>query len=202
MRLSPIEVYDREFKKGFHMRSYDPVEVDEFLDEVATDYEALYHENQRLSKKIKEMESDLSRYKKVEGKIKNKMKAAQETAEEKESQADYRARVIIEKAELKAREIVSNARHKMQEKYSQLEKMQELAELFRIRFRTLLEAHLELLENEDKLNLELDEQKAELEPELDKDELGDFMDWLDDNESSTEEIASSVEEEEEESSES
>lgn len=181
VRLSPIEIYDKEFRRGFFVKSYDPNEVDDFLDEVATEYEKLFLENERLSSQLEELETENKRFREMEKKIKNTMKAAQETAREKETTADNRASLIIEKAEMKSREILSKTRHEITKKYSQLEKLQEMGELFRIRFRSLLEAHLELLEREEQLEKEIGTKKEDLAPESMETGYDDLISWMEED---------------------
>ena len=46
MKLTPMDINNKEFKKG--LRGYHADEVDEFLDEVVDNYEELYKENANL----------------------------------------------------------------------------------------------------------------------------------------------------------
>ena len=49
--LTPVEIENKEFKKG--IRGYREDEVDEFLDIVKEDFENLYRENTDLKEKKK-----------------------------------------------------------------------------------------------------------------------------------------------------
>ena len=46
MKLTPMDISNKEFKKGF--RGYDSDEVDEFINEIIDNYEELFKENSRL----------------------------------------------------------------------------------------------------------------------------------------------------------
>ena len=46
MKLTPMDIKNKEFKKG--IRGYSVEEVDEFLDEVVENYEEVYKENSRF----------------------------------------------------------------------------------------------------------------------------------------------------------
>ena len=50
MKITPVEITNKEFKRT--MRGYSTDEVDEFLDEVVEDFEALYRENASLKDKL------------------------------------------------------------------------------------------------------------------------------------------------------
>ena len=46
MKLTPMDINNKEFKRG--LRGYNAEEVDEFLDEVVENYEEMYKENSNL----------------------------------------------------------------------------------------------------------------------------------------------------------
>ena len=46
MRLTPMDIKNKEFKRA--MRGYNPDEVDEFLDEICEEYETVFKENSLL----------------------------------------------------------------------------------------------------------------------------------------------------------
>ena len=46
MKLTPMEISNKEFKRG--LRGYSVEEVDEFLDKIVEDYEGLFKENTSL----------------------------------------------------------------------------------------------------------------------------------------------------------
>jgi cell division initiation protein len=54
MRLQPMDILNREFKKAF--RGLDPDDVEEFLDQVYEDYDYVYSENETLKQQIAELE--------------------------------------------------------------------------------------------------------------------------------------------------
>ena len=54
MKLTPLDIRHREFKRG--MRGYHDAEVDEFLDEVADEYERLFKENIDLGERVESLE--------------------------------------------------------------------------------------------------------------------------------------------------
>lgn len=48
MPLTPLDIHNKEFSKGF--RGYDEDEVNEFLDQIIKDYEILIREKKSLKK--------------------------------------------------------------------------------------------------------------------------------------------------------
>ena len=59
--ITPQEIETKEFSKS--MRGYNAEEVDEFLDMIILDLQQLLDENARQQKTIKNLEADLSQYK-------------------------------------------------------------------------------------------------------------------------------------------
>ena len=57
--ITPVEVLGKELKRGF---GYKAVEVDEFLEELAKDYEKVYKENNELREKVSALTENLSHY--------------------------------------------------------------------------------------------------------------------------------------------
>ena len=53
--ITPVEVLGKELRRGF---GYKAVEVDEFLEELAKDYEKVYKENNELREKVSALPHD------------------------------------------------------------------------------------------------------------------------------------------------
>lgn len=57
MRITPLDIYQQEFKRV--LRGLDPDEVEDFLERVADDYEELIKENATLKERIESLEAQL-----------------------------------------------------------------------------------------------------------------------------------------------
>ena len=66
--ITPIEIENKEFKKG--IRGYNQDEVDEFLDIVKEDFEQLYRENLELKEKVRLFEAQIDKYEGIEETLK------------------------------------------------------------------------------------------------------------------------------------
>jgi cell division initiation protein len=60
MRLSPLDIYNKEFRQA--LNGYNRSEVDAFLEEVGRDYEALTRENIELKQQVEQMAKRLADY--------------------------------------------------------------------------------------------------------------------------------------------
>lgn len=157
--LTPLDIQKKEFRRVF--RGYSGEEVDSFLDRVSQDYENLLRENQELKEKIAQTEQSLARYREIEEVIKNTMVMAQKNADELKQNAEKEAGIILDRARIEADQLareaeqeaaalLKDAENKMKlimEEYNQFKRD---SQVFRLRFRSLLEAQIRLLEGEEK----------------------------------------------------
>lgn len=184
--LTPLDIYNKEFNKSFSVWAYNTEEVDQFLDLVGESYEKIYVDNEELSKRVAELEERLQDYKQreetlnktidtVKATADNQQKTAKQEAEtiiqnaqEKaaniKEQAKNQAELIIEKAEIKAEKILKKADEQIEEKKIEYKNLIESEQLFKIKFRTLLDTFLNMLEEKD----ELDNLKEEFSKEIDE----------------------------------
>jgi cell division initiation protein len=154
MKLSPLDIYNREFNKTTF--GYNVKQVDEFLDEVGMAYERLLKEVNALQDENERMKEKLENYKETEERLEKILLTVQETAKEQINQARKEAELIIKRTEIKAEQMEKELREELKEKYQTLQELKESKELFKIRFRTLLESHLKMLD-------EWEEEKEEAE---------------------------------------
>lgn len=95
--ITPLEIQNKQFSKK--IRGFDENEVDEFLDRLTEDYEALYRENANLKDRIQILEDKLKHFTEMETSLQNALVLAQTTAEEATRNAHQKSEIIIKKAE-------------------------------------------------------------------------------------------------------
>jgi cell division initiation protein len=128
------------------MRGYADVEVDEFLDEVADEYERLFKENIDLSERVETLEGQVGGYKRIEDTLQKTLVSAQASAEELKQNATKEAQLIMHEAELKARQLVNEAYSERQAIEQSMAKLKSADQDFRFKFRQLLEGYLKHIE--------------------------------------------------------
>jgi cell division initiation protein len=141
--LTPMEIHNREFKKV--MRGYKEEEVDEFLDKVVTDFEKLYRENGELKDKLSVINEKVDSFSLMERTLQNTLVVAQTTAEDVVLNARKKSEIIIKEAEEQAKRIVEEANKSVTDIHREFENLKKDAQVFKTRFRTLLESELESL---------------------------------------------------------
>ena len=104
--ITPVEVLGKELKRGF---GYKAVEVDEFLEDLAKDYEKVYKENNELREKVSALTENLSHYRTIEESLKRALVLAEETSKETIENATQKAQTLEAEASRNAKELVLEA---------------------------------------------------------------------------------------------
>ncbi len=144
MKLTPLDIRHKEFKRG--MRGYVDEEVDEFLDQIADEFERLFKDNIDLGERVENLEEQVTRYRRIEETLQKTLVSAQQSAEELKQNATKEGQLILRDAELKARQMVNESYADKQRIEGALTKLRGVEEEFRIRFRQLLEGFLKQVE--------------------------------------------------------
>ena len=145
MNLTPMEINNKEFKKA--LRGYAPEEVDEFLDRVVEEYEALYKENNRLKEKIETAKEKLDHHSQMESTIQNTLILAQETAEQSKKTAQEEADRIIRKANDTAQKILDKAHNDVLQINDDYDIIKQEFIRFRAKFRNFMNFQLETFDD-------------------------------------------------------
>lgn len=141
--ITPMDIRNKEFKKAF--KGYKEDEVDEFLDKVIADYERLYRENGELKDRISIDNERIESYNSMEKSLQSTLLIAQTTAEDIVSNARKKADMIIKEAEDQAKKIIEDANISIVKVNKDFEELKKEVQVFKTRFRTLLESELEAL---------------------------------------------------------
>jgi len=142
-----MDIHNQEFSKVF--RGYDEDEVNEFLDQIIKDYELVLREKKEIEQKLEETYERLGHFTNIEGTLNKSILVAQEAAEEVKRNAQKEAKLIIKEAEKNADRIVNDSLLKARKIAVEIEELKKQSKVFRMRFKMLVEAQLDLLDNED-----------------------------------------------------
>ena len=140
MKLTPLDIRHKEFKRA--MRGYADVEVDEFLDEVADEFERIFKENIDLRDRLEVLEDQVAGYKRIEETLQKTLISAQASADELKQTSTREAQVIVHEAELQARQLVNEAYTERQGIEQSTARLRSAEQDFRFKFRQLLQGYL------------------------------------------------------------
>lgn len=142
--LTPMDIRNTEFKKGF--RGYNEEDVDIFIDRVVADYEKLYKENNELKEKLNSINDRLESYSEMEKTLQSTLVVAQKTSEDIVANARKEAELIIREAEEKRKGIMAQANADIVDISKEIEELKKQLQIFKTRYKTFLEAELESLD--------------------------------------------------------
>ncbi|GIN37605.1 MULTISPECIES: DivIVA domain-containing protein [Heyndrickxia] len=167
MPLTPLDIHNKEFSRGF--RGYDEDEVNEFLDQIIKDYEIIIREKKELEETLNSLNERLGHFTNIEETLHKSIVVAQEAAEEVRGNAQKESKLIIREAEKNADRIVNEALSKARKIALEIEELKKQSKVFRTRFKMLIEAQLDLLKNDDwdhLMEFEIDATELNLEEEM------------------------------------
>ena len=147
MPLSPLDIHNKEFTRGF--RGYSEDEVNEFLDQIIKDLEILIREKRELEEKVKTMSEQMRHFNSLEDTLSKSIVVAQEAAEEVRRNSQKEAKLIVKEAEKNADRIVNDALAKARKVTIEIDELKKQSKVFRNRFKMLVEAQLDLLNTDD-----------------------------------------------------
>lgn len=140
MKLTPLDIHHKEFRNA--LRGYSPEEVDDFLDEVADEFERLFKENIDLNEKLEVAAARVREYGALEHTLQATLVSAQMSAEDIKARAATEAERMVREAEAKAADIVGTALHDKQHSQAELARLVKAEDEFRVSFRRMLESYL------------------------------------------------------------
>ncbi|HCW54368.1 MAG TPA: cell division protein DivIVA [Clostridium sp.] len=148
MKLTPMDINNKEFKKG--LRGYNPEEVDEFLDEIVDNYEELFKENTQLKEKIQNLNEKVEHYSQIESTIQNTLLLAQNAAEQAKNSARKEAELVMKNANESAQKIMDKAHNDVVEINDEYERVKQEFIRFRVKYRSFMNTQLETFDDLEK----------------------------------------------------
>lgn len=143
--LTPMDIHNKEFKRGF--RGYSEEDVDAFMDSIAGDYEKVYREYCELKERCDNLQDKLTQYEKMESTMNSTLMLAQQTAENVKVSARKESDLILQEAENKKKQMLDETTLNLQSSKQDLEKMKTQTSAFRAKCRAILTSQLRLLDD-------------------------------------------------------
>ncbi len=144
MDLSPNDIRNYEF--AHQMRGYDREEVDNFLEQIATAFEALKQENLKTSMEIDSLKTQLAGLRQFEDAIKSAAIDARRNADMTIANAQKEAELLLSRAKTEAEKILGSRAHKVNEIQAQIARLQLTRRSYLTQLRSLIKSHLDILE--------------------------------------------------------
>ena len=146
MKITPLDIQQMVFR--VKLRGYDQEEVNRFLEEVSQTVESLNRDNAGLRDRITSLEQQVMELKRTEVTLSNTLVSAQSLADDVKRGAQRDAELIIKEAELKAGELVRQARGELADTQRDLSLLQKQRLLMVERMRATLHTFERMLDVE------------------------------------------------------
>lgn len=147
MAIKPVDVRRKEFKNS--LRGYDANQVDDFLDEVADEFERSFSENQRMKDEISSLKGRLEQFEELEGAIREALVHAQQVARDLRRNANKEADLVVREAKEQAHRILADSSSRVERVQESYGVLQRAKQDFQNDFRHLLKSYLAVMENAD-----------------------------------------------------
>lgn len=167
MAIRPIDVRRKEFKSGF--RGYDANQVDDFLDQVADEFERTYTDNQRMREEVSSLRERLQQFEDLEGSIRSALVHAEQAANDlrKSSQREAdelkissqrdadnlrlssqkEAELTIQEAQNRSHQMLADSSGRVERIQESYEALVEAKREFKNDFRQVLKTYLDVMED-------------------------------------------------------
>ncbi len=142
--ITPLDIQNKEFKKS--LIGYNTKDVDLYLDSINDNYEKLYKENIELKDKIGILSDQIRQYNNLEETLKSTLVIAQSTADDVTSSARKKAEIIVEDAEIQAKNRINEAVNEVRNIMKEYDYLKKEIFVFKTRYESFIKAQLISLE--------------------------------------------------------
>jgi cell division initiation protein len=111
VRITPLDIRRQHFRKT--MRGYDNSEVEAFLEMVASAWEELVENLEKTERELTVLRARASDFDRMEGAVRDVLVQQQQSAAKARKEADKEAELIVMDAEIKASNLVAEARDRV-----------------------------------------------------------------------------------------
>ncbi|MCD8391144.1 MAG: DivIVA domain-containing protein [Firmicutes bacterium] len=143
--ITPVDIQNKDF--GKKIKGYDCDEVDDFLDEIIRDYDALIKENRNLKNKIGMLSKTVENYKSLEDSMTKSVEIAKQTAADIKENANAEAQMIINNAKLDASRLAKQIDDEHIKRHREMLKVKSETETFKTRITTMCENMIKMLDD-------------------------------------------------------
>ena len=149
MQISRIDILNRTFTRS--LRGYNPEEVDAFLQGIADTLGQLTEERVTLANQVTIVEAQLAEHKEREATLRDTLITTQKLTDSLKATAQREAQLIIDSAHARAESLMQQGNLRLAQLEESIGETRKMKAQFEMRIRSMIEAHLKLLdmENED-----------------------------------------------------
>ena len=144
LRMSPLEIQKREFSRKW--KGLDPVEVHQFLVDVAEDMEALARENSDLDGRMRSLQQENEEHREREQILKQTLLSAQQASEDIRAAARKEAELVVREGQDSAERLTHSALQRAAEIEKAIHELKMQRTNFRLQLQKMIELFQQVLE--------------------------------------------------------
>jgi cell division initiation protein len=144
MKITPLDIQQQKFRVRF--RGFDMVEVDNFLDLLANEFEELIKENHQLREEDRRKLARINELEAEEKELRNTLVSAQRITEEMKNNARREGELIIEEAKGNAQRIFDSIQAQALQVETEINQLKRQRVQFEASLKAIIEMHLKMLE--------------------------------------------------------
>jgi cell division initiation protein len=145
MKITPLDIQQQKFQVRF--RGFDMVEVDNFLDLLANEFEELIRENNHLREEDGRKFARIQELDARERELRDALVSVQRITEEIRENARKEGELMIQEAREQARRIIENAHSEALQMDGEIHQLRKQRAQFEASLRATIEMHWRLLES-------------------------------------------------------
>lgn len=142
-RITPLDLRKQEFKQSALGLNKD--QVHDFLEMVAEELEVLIRERSELQDDLKDVQSELDKYKEIEHSMHSALVMAKESAAQSVKAAEREADAILSQARTEKNALLFAAKDQLNEIQNDIRDLKLKRDGFVMNFRTILKTHMDAL---------------------------------------------------------
>jgi len=160
MKMTPLDIQQQQFKT--RLRGFDVREVDAFLEQMASAFEAFQRESENSQEEIRRLELEIQGYKKREDTFKRALLNSQKVLDQMKENARKSAELIIAESEVKAEKILNKAHNRLAQLHEDIAELKRQRTQIEVQISSVIEAHSKLLEISKEGMKEMDEEDSKV----------------------------------------
>ncbi len=143
--ITPEDIENKVFKKA-KIGGYDIKDVEEFLEKLIVDYEAMTKENTELNDKCENLQESVRYYKSLEQGIEQTISNAKEQADKIKEVALQEASNLKASQEINFQNKIAEYEGKIREKELEFEELKKQVQIYKIKIKSMMEAQIKILD--------------------------------------------------------
>ena len=153
MNVSRIDILNRTFARS--IRGYNPQEVDAYMQDIADILGQLNEERTALANQVVVLEAQLAEHRERESTLRDTLMTTQKLTDSLKATAQREAQLIIDSAHTRAESLLQQGNLRLAQLQENIGETRKLKAQFEMRIRSVIEAHLRLLDMENELDADL-----------------------------------------------